>query len=70
MAIKFGTSGWRAIISEEFTFANVRLLSQAVANYLKKIRFGKKEGLSLDTIVDFYHLNLLRKPQELLHLII
>jgi alpha-D-glucose phosphate-specific phosphoglucomutase len=42
MAIKFGTSGWRAIISEEFTFANVRLLSQAVANYLKKSHLAKK----------------------------
>jgi alpha-D-glucose phosphate-specific phosphoglucomutase len=42
MGIKFGTSGWRAIISEEFTFANVRLLSQAVANYLKKSHLAKK----------------------------
>lgn len=42
MAIKFGTSGWRAIISEEFTFGNVRLLSQAVANYLKKSGLAKK----------------------------
>jgi alpha-D-glucose phosphate-specific phosphoglucomutase len=42
MAIKFGTSGWRAIISDEFTFANVRLLSQAVANYLKKSGLAKR----------------------------
>jgi len=34
--IKFGTSGWRAIISEDFTFANVRLVTQAIADYLKK----------------------------------
>ncbi|MDI6784808.1 MAG: phosphoglucomutase/phosphomannomutase family protein, partial [bacterium] len=33
--ITFGTSGWRAIISEEFTFANVRLVAQAIAQYLK-----------------------------------
>ncbi len=33
--IKFGTSGWRAIISDEFTFSNVRLVTQAIANYLK-----------------------------------
>jgi len=32
--IKFGTDGWRAIISEDFTFDNVRLVSQAYANYL------------------------------------
>ncbi|GAC1653795.1 MAG: hypothetical protein NVS4B8_29000 [Herpetosiphon sp.] len=33
-AIKFGTDGWRAVIGEEFTFANVRLVAQAVADYL------------------------------------
>jgi alpha-D-glucose phosphate-specific phosphoglucomutase len=42
MKIKFGTSGWRAIIAEDFTFDNVRLLSQAVANYLKKSGLAKK----------------------------
>jgi phosphoglucomutase len=33
--IKFGTSGWRGIIGEDFTFGNVRVASQGVANYLK-----------------------------------
>lgn len=33
--IQFGTSGWRAIISEDFTFANVRLVAQAIADYIK-----------------------------------
>ena len=32
--IKFGTGGWRALIGEEFTRDNVRLLSQAVANMI------------------------------------
>ena len=32
--IKFGTSGWRAVMGEEFTFGNVRLVVQAIANYL------------------------------------
>jgi phosphoglucomutase len=40
--IKFGTSGWRAIMGEEFTFQNVRLVVQAVANYLKKKFPGKR----------------------------
>ena len=26
--IKFGTSGWRGIIGEDFTFGNVRIASQ------------------------------------------
>jgi len=34
--IKFGTAGWRAIISDEFTISNVRLVTQAIANYLKE----------------------------------
>lgn len=33
--IKFGTSGWRGLIAREFTFDNVRLASQAIAEYLK-----------------------------------
>src|SRR6266513_6189854 len=36
--IKFGTSGWRGIIGEDFTFENVRLASQGIANYLKKAK--------------------------------
>jgi alpha-D-glucose phosphate-specific phosphoglucomutase len=34
MAITFGTDGWRAVISDEFTFANVRLVAQAIAEVL------------------------------------
>jgi alpha-D-glucose phosphate-specific phosphoglucomutase len=32
--IKFGTSGWRGLIARDFTFDNVRLASQAIADYL------------------------------------
>jgi len=32
--IKFGTSGWRGIIADDFTFANVRLASSAIAHHL------------------------------------
>lgn len=35
MSIKFGTSGWRAIIADKFTFPNVRVISQAIADYVK-----------------------------------
>ena len=34
MSIEFGTDGWRAVISDTFTFANLRLVSQATADYL------------------------------------
>ncbi|MDD5679987.1 MAG: phosphoglucomutase/phosphomannomutase family protein [Candidatus Omnitrophica bacterium] len=32
--IKFGTDGWRAIISEDFTFDNVMVVAQAVSDFL------------------------------------
>jgi phosphomannomutase len=34
MTIEFGTDGWRAVISEDFTFANVRRVAQAVAEQI------------------------------------
>lgn len=34
MTIKFGTDGWRAVISDEFTFANLRLVAQAIADHV------------------------------------
>jgi phosphomannomutase len=33
MSIQFGTDGWRAVIAEDFTFANVQRVSQAAADY-------------------------------------
>lgn len=32
--IKFGTDGWRGLIADDFTFANVRTAAQAVAAYV------------------------------------
>ena len=32
-AIKFGTDGWRAVIAEDFTFANLERVAQATADY-------------------------------------
>jgi alpha-D-glucose phosphate-specific phosphoglucomutase len=40
--IKFGTDGWRAIIAEDFTFANVRALAASVARYLKETGLGER----------------------------
>src|SRR6266853_1400167 len=33
--IKFGTSGWRGLIADDFTFANVRLAVTAIAEHAK-----------------------------------
>ena len=35
MPIRFGTSGWRAIIADEFTFTNVEAVTEAICSYLK-----------------------------------
>jgi phosphomannomutase len=34
-AIKFGTDGWRAVISDDFTFDNVKIVAQAIADHIK-----------------------------------
>ncbi|RME48219.1 MAG: phosphoglucomutase/phosphomannomutase family protein [Chloroflexi bacterium] len=49
MPIRFGTDGWRAIISDEFTFENVRHVSQAIADWLIQ---GSHEG-TLSVVVGF-----------------
>jgi len=40
--IKFGTDGWRAVIAEDFNFANVRRCAQGAADYLKSARLAEK----------------------------
>lgn len=40
--IKFGTDGWRGIIADDFTFANVRVVSQAVADYVNGLGMGDR----------------------------
>jgi phosphomannomutase len=48
MPIKFGTSGWRGIIADDFTFENVRLATLGIAHYLKEIQ-GKSVVVGYDT---------------------
>ena len=44
--IKFGTDGWRGIIAQDYTFENLKIVSQAVADYLGA---GKKIAVGYDT---------------------
>lgn len=44
--IKFGTDGWRAVIGEDYTFENLKILSQATSDYLGP---GKKIAVGYDT---------------------
>lgn len=41
--IKFGTDGWRAIIAKEFTFENVGVVAQAIADFLEKTNKKKNK---------------------------
>ena len=34
--IKFGTDGWRGVIGDDFTFANVRRVAAAIAEYARE----------------------------------
>ena len=47
--VHFGTSGWRAIMGEEFTFQNVRIVTQAIANVLKR----KFPGRGISVVVNY-----------------
>jgi phosphoglucomutase len=47
--IKFGTSGWRAVIADEFTFVTVRRVTQAIANYLQASSANKQIIVGCDT---------------------
>ncbi|MFA4990089.1 MAG: phosphoglucomutase/phosphomannomutase family protein [Candidatus Omnitrophota bacterium] len=44
--IKFGTDGWRAVIGDSYNFKNLKILSQAVADYLGR---NKKVVVGFDT---------------------
>lgn len=46
MTIRFGTDGWRAVIAKEFTFANVELVAQGIADYVNQLDTAKS-GIAL-----------------------
>jgi len=46
--IKFGTDGWRGVISDNFTYENVALVGQAVSDWIKRdIRANKGQKKSI-----------------------
>ena len=48
--ITFGTDGWRGIIAEDFTFANARIVAEAIARYVVR-----GEDVRQGVIVGFDH---------------
>jgi alpha-D-glucose phosphate-specific phosphoglucomutase len=56
-SIKFGTDGWRGVIAEDFTFANARIVAQAIASYVvrgedarKGVLIGYDHRFASDTV--------------------
>lgn len=41
--IHFGTDGWRGVLHEDFTLENVRVVAQAIADYINSTSLPKKE---------------------------
>ena len=48
MTIQFGTSGWRAVIADEFTFAGVRSVTGAICSH-----FGSKKAANDVMVVGY-----------------
>ncbi|HIP97678.1 MAG TPA: phosphoglucomutase/phosphomannomutase family protein [Anaerolineae bacterium] len=51
MTIRFGTDGWRAVISDTFTFANLRLVAQAIADYV--LEETADSGVQPEVVIGF-----------------
>ena len=49
MTIRFGTDGWRAVISEDFTFENVRHVAQAIADHV--LEAGEGAGTEVRPVI-------------------
>lgn len=50
MSIRFGTDGWRAVISDTFTYNNLRLVAQAIADY---VRIEGGNGSDPEVVIGF-----------------
>ncbi len=57
--IRFGTDGWRAIIAEDYTFANLERVAQAYADYINNQH-------SLASVVSDSN----KQPQQIMPLIV
>lgn len=51
--IQFGTGGWRAVIGDEFTKANVRLLAQALADRVNAQAASRPDGTTGRVVIGY-----------------
>jgi phosphoglucomutase len=64
--IKFGTSGWRGLIADDFTFANVRLAVTAIAEHVKTK--AKQPTILVGYDTRFYSEEFSQLAVDILHL--
>lgn len=57
MRIRFGTDGWRGVIASDFTFDNVKLVAQAISNYLQKISSNEVKSIAVGFDTRFHSEN-------------
>ena len=66
MGIKFGTSGWRGLIAHDFTFDNVRLVTQAISEFLTSNRTpGAPAGATNNVVIMAYDTRFLGREFSL-----
>ncbi|MDA8210659.1 MAG: phosphoglucomutase/phosphomannomutase family protein [Clostridia bacterium] len=63
--IKFGTDGWRAVMADQFTFDNVKVVIQAIADYFKANEFEER-GVIIGYDTRFLAEEFARKAAEVL----
>jgi len=51
MPIHFGTDGWRAVISDSFTFDNLRMVAQAIADAVASEYWNKNDDTDSNKVV-------------------
>ncbi|MCZ2127528.1 MAG: phosphoglucomutase/phosphomannomutase family protein [Anaerolineales bacterium] len=54
MPIHFGTDGWRAVISDTFTYGNLRMVSQAIADAVASEHWNKSAAVDASKIIVGY----------------
>jgi len=64
-AIHFGTSGWRGIIAEDFTFERVRIAAAAIAGHVRA--HNKKPAILLGYDTRFFSEEFARAAAAILH---
>jgi alpha-D-glucose phosphate-specific phosphoglucomutase len=62
--IRFGTDGWRGIIAEDFTYGNVRIVAQAISDYIKYSNDCKKKIVAIGYDTRFMSQNYARSIAE------